>query len=102
MAFRGASGRSAAGNELQRSVSWREAKATIGRPELRVHDPRHTAASVWVASGADPKVVQRVLGDATAAMTMDLYGHMIERNFVGRGPTAGGTTGTRQDEGPDG
>src|SRR5436190_13512112 len=46
----------------QRSVSWREAKATIGRPELRVHDLRHTAASVWLASGADPKVVQRVLG----------------------------------------
>ena len=40
----------------QRSVSWREAKATIGRPELRVHDLRHTAASVWLASGADPKV----------------------------------------------
>ena len=56
----------------QRSVSWREAKASIGRPELRVHDLRHTAASVWLASGADPKVVQRVLGHATAAMTMDL------------------------------
>jgi site-specific recombinase XerD len=27
---------------------------------------------VWLASGADPKVVQRVLGHATAAMTMDL------------------------------
>ena len=65
----------------QRSVSWREAKATIGRPELRVHDLRHTAASVWLASGADPKVVQRVLGHATAAMTMDLYGHMIDRNL---------------------
>ena len=35
----------------QRSVSWREAKATIGRPELRVHDLRHTAASVWLAPG---------------------------------------------------
>ena len=65
----------------QRSVSWREAKAAIGRPELRVHDLRHTAASVWLASGADPKVVQRVLGHATAAMTMDLYGHMIDRNL---------------------
>ena len=65
----------------QRSVSWREAKATIGRPELRVHDLRHTAASVWLASGADPKVVQRILGHATAAMTMDRYGHMIDRNL---------------------
>src|SRR5215204_7057874 len=101
MAFRGASGRSAAGNELQRSVSWREAKAAIGRPELRVHDLRHTAASMWLASGADPKVVQRVLGHATAAMTMDLYGHMIDRNLGDTAQRLGGPTGARQDEGPD-
>jgi integrase len=85
----------------QRSVSWREAKAMIGRPELRVHDLRHTAASVWLASGADPKVVQRVLGHATAAMTMDLYGHMIDRNLWDAAQRLGGTTGARPDEGPD-
>ena len=82
----------------QRSVSWREAKAAIGRPELRVHDLRHTAASVWLASGADPKVVQRVLGHATAAMTMDLYGHMIDRNLWDAAQRLGGTTGARPDE----
>jgi integrase len=85
----------------QRSVNWREAKATIGRPELRVHDLRHTAASVWLASGADPKVVQRVLGHATAAMTMDLYGHMIDRNLWDAAQRLGGTTGARPDEGLD-
>ena len=69
------------------------AKATIGRPELRVHDLRHTAASVWLASGADPKVVQRVLGHATAAMTMDLYGHMIDRNLWDAAQRLGGTMG---------
>jgi integrase len=47
----------------------------------RLDDLRHTAASVWLAAGADPKVVQRVLGHATAAMTMDLYGHMIDANL---------------------
>jgi integrase len=40
-------------------------------PDVRVHDLRHTAASLWLAAGADPKVVQWVLGHATAAMTMD-------------------------------
>ena len=50
-------------------------------PGFRVHDLRHTAASVWLAAGADPKVVQRVLGHATAAMTMDPYGHMIDANL---------------------
>jgi integrase len=65
----------------KRSVGWREAIAAIGRPELRVHDLRHTAASVWLGSGADPKVVQRVLGHASAAMTMNLYGHLIDQNL---------------------
>jgi integrase len=65
----------------KRSVGWTMAKASIGRPTLRVHDLRHTAASLWLGAGADPKVVQRVLGHASAAMTMDLYGHLIDRNL---------------------
>lgn len=39
------------------------------------------ALSVWLGAGADPKVVQRVLGHATAAMTMDLYGHLVDANL---------------------
>ena len=54
-----------------------------------------------LASGADPKVVQRVLGHATAAMTMDLYGHMIDRNLWDAAQRLGGTTGARRDEGPE-
>ncbi len=73
----------------------------MGEAELRVHDLRHTAASVWLASGADPKVVQRVLGHATAAMTMDLYGHMIDRNLWDAAQRLGGTTGHgRMRDGP--
>jgi hypothetical protein len=52
-----------------------------GVPDVRVHDLRHTAASLWLAAGADPKVVQRVLGHATAAMTMDLYGHLVDASL---------------------
>jgi hypothetical protein len=48
---------------------------------------------VWLAPGADPKVVQRVLGHATAAMTMDLYGHMIDSNLWDAAQRLGGTTG---------
>lgn len=73
--------RAAKGDPLEAVGGWREAIAAIGRPELRVHDLRHTAASVWLGSGADPKVVQRVLGHASAAMTMDLYGHLIDQNL---------------------
>jgi integrase len=38
-------------------------------------------------------VVQRVLGHATAAMTMDLYGHMIDRNLWDAAQRLGGHHG---------
>lgn len=65
----------------KRSVRWLQATKEIGVPDFRVHDLRHTAASVWLAAGADPKVVQRILGHASAAMTMDLYGHLVDQNL---------------------
>jgi hypothetical protein len=40
-----------------------------------------TCASLWLGAVADPKVVQRILGHASAAMTMDLYGHLIGRSL---------------------
>jgi len=63
---------------------------------VRVHDLRHTAASLWLAAGADPKVVQRVLGHATAAMTMDLYGHMVDASLWQAARLIGGTTGASE------
>jgi integrase len=83
----------------RRAVRWTDALEAIGRPSLRPHDLRHTAASVWLAAGADPKVVQRVLGHASAAMTMDLYGHLIDHSLWEAAGKIGGTTGARQ--GPD-
>lgn len=65
----------------KRSVGWSKALGNIGRLDLHVHDLRHTAASVRLASGADPKVVPRILGHASAAMTMDLYGHLVDDNL---------------------
>jgi len=65
----------------KRSVNWARATSAIGMPNLRVHDLRHTAASVWLAAGADAKVVQRILGHASAAMTMDVYGHLVDHNL---------------------
>jgi len=78
----------------KRSVGWNAATSAVGVPGFRVHDLRHTAASVWLAAGADPKVVQRVLGHATAAMTMDLYGHMIDANLWQAAQLVGDISGT--------
>ncbi|WP_375482199.1 tyrosine-type recombinase/integrase [uncultured Jatrophihabitans sp.] len=43
---------------------------------LTPHSLRHTAASLAITSGADVKVVQQMLGHASATMTLDLYGHL--------------------------
>ncbi len=54
------------------------AARTIGVPDLHPHQLRHTAASLAIASGADVKVVQQMLGHASATMTLDTYGHLFE------------------------
>jgi integrase len=45
---------------------------------LSPHDLRHTAASLLVASGANVKAVQRMLGHASAAMTLDVYSGLFD------------------------
>jgi integrase len=49
----------------------------IGLEGLHPHELRHTAASLAIASGADVKVIQQMLGHASAAMTLDQYGHLF-------------------------
>ena len=44
---------------------------------LRVHDLRHTCASLLIALGAHPKVIQEVLGHRSITITMDVYGHLF-------------------------
>jgi len=46
-------------------------------PKLRVHDLRHTAASLMIASGAGVKLVQQQLGHRTATLTLDRYAHLF-------------------------
>jgi integrase len=45
---------------------------------VRVHDLRHTAASLMVRHGVAPKAVQETLGHSTYATTMDVYVHADE------------------------
>ncbi len=56
---------------------WTPATAAAGVAPLRVHDLRHTCASLAIAAGADVKVLQRMLGHASASLTLDRYGHML-------------------------
>ena len=52
--------------------------ASMGRPDLRPHDLRHTCATVAIAAGADIKSVQSLMGHATASFTLDVYAHTSE------------------------
>lgn len=51
----------------------------IGVPSCRVHDLRHTFAVLSLQNGDDIKTVQDNLGHATAAFTLDVYGHVSEK-----------------------
>jgi len=53
------------------------AAAAAGLEGLVPHELRHTAASLAIASGASIKGVQSMLGHASAAMTLDRYGHLF-------------------------
>jgi integrase len=53
--------------------------ASIGRPDARFHDLRHSYAVAAIRSGDDIKTVQGNLGHATAAFTLDVYGHVTEQ-----------------------
>lgn len=54
-----------------------EAARMVGLEGLHPHELRHTAASLAIASRADVKVVQQMLGHKSATMTLDLYGHLF-------------------------
>jgi len=53
--------------------------ASIGMPEARVHDLRHTFAVMSLQEGDDVKTVQENLGHATASFTLDVYAHVSEK-----------------------
>lgn len=68
----------------------------VGLPRAHL---RHTCVWLWLGAGADPEVVQRIRGHASAAMTMDLHGHLTDQNlwdaaakFGARKPLGAGMT----------
>lgn len=48
-----------------------------GVPIIRLHDLRHTHATLALAAGVHPKVIQERLGHANIAITLDTYSHTV-------------------------
>ena len=68
------------GTPMQPEMITRDFKAVIaasGLPDMRLHDLRHSCATLLLAQGVHPKLVQETLGHSTYQLTMDTYSHMI-------------------------
>lgn len=59
---------------------WREYRSTIGFDALKMHELRHTAATLALGCGMPVKDVQARLGHASSSLTLDIYGHAIPAN----------------------
>jgi integrase len=62
----------------KRAVGWRDAIAQIGRPNLRVHDLRHTYASLARRAGADLRLLQKTMGHASIMVTAHIYADLYD------------------------
>jgi len=58
------------------SKEFRRVVAASGVPRIRLHDLRHTYATLALKAGVHPKVVSERLGHSTIAITLDLYSHV--------------------------
>ena len=47
-------------------------------PHIRFHDLRHTSATLMLANGEHPKIVQERLGHANIGITLDRYSHVSQ------------------------
>lgn len=53
-----------------------ELAVAAGLPRIRLHEGRHTAATLALEAGLDVKIVSDQLGHATTTITRDLYQHV--------------------------
>jgi integrase len=58
-------------------AEWKELLATAGVRSARLHDARHTAATMLLAMGIDPRIVMEILGHSRITVT-SRYQHVVE------------------------
>lgn len=59
---------------------WSDYRASVDFPDLKMHELRHTSATLLLGNGIDVKTVQHRLGHASSALTLDQYAHAIPAN----------------------
>lgn len=61
------------------SRAWAAICVAAGVPVVRVHDMRHTAASLLLEQGVELKVVQQLLRHSRLSTTADIYAHVSKK-----------------------
>ena len=59
------------------SLAFAEVIKKSGLPHIRLHDLRHTHATMMMAQGVNPKTVAERLGHASVVITLDTYSHVL-------------------------
>jgi integrase len=60
---------------------WKPALNKLQLPAVGIHVLRHSAAARMIQSGASPKAVQSILGHASAAFALTVYGHLFDEDL---------------------
>jgi integrase len=82
-----------------KTLSWHFGSAVrrSGLPSIRLHDLRHSHATLALKAGVHPRVVQERLGHANVGVTLDTYGHVsMPMQAEGASLVAGLVTGSRK------
>ena len=59
------------------SQAWDKAVRRAGLKAIRLHDARHSHASLMLKQGIHPKIVQERLGHSSIQVTLDTYSHVV-------------------------
>jgi integrase len=65
----------------KRAVSWRTRIVELGHPTMRLHDLRHTYASLARSAGADMKLPQVTMGHASIMVTAHTYADLYDSDL---------------------
>ncbi|WP_348771282.1 tyrosine-type recombinase/integrase [Streptomyces sp. RKND-216] len=65
---------------------------------VRVHDLRHTCASLLLAQGVDARTIMETLGHSTITMTLDTYGHVMDTTLKAAADRMDAALGSGEDE----
>jgi integrase len=57
--------------------AWETLAKKAGIKAIRLHDARHTHASIMLKQGVHPKIVQERLGHSSIELTLDIYSHVM-------------------------